>query len=236
MIGDQPSTIKEISRYKDRWQVLTKDGSGFSFNTSYTEGRPDPAVGDEIICHTYLGSRIRGVTLRGEPLFYKNDEELAQDQAELSRQIAADRMERFERDKDHLDEQFASLPWEFQRRIQWFRAHNESFRWEFEAYELSSCVDAVKIAEKFTTADEVRRFGKMSNERQREEIPDLYDGHSGNSWDFAIRLASLYVQNPLWVVAEHGALTPLVGCEDYGCMHPREDDVLASLEDDDGGT
>jgi hypothetical protein len=31
------------------------------------------------------------------------------------------------------------------------------------------------------------------------------------------------------VVAEHGAMTPLVGCEDYGCQHPREQDVLDAV-------
>lgn len=42
---------------------------------------------------------------------------------------------------------------------------------------------------------------------------------------FAVRLAYWYVTDPGAVVAEHGALTPLVGCGDYGCPHP---DLVAS--------
>jgi hypothetical protein len=79
------------------------------------------------------------------------------------------------------------------------------------------------------TAKGVQRFQKASYKRQRTLVPDLYDGHSGNSFGMACRLAFLYLTDPLLVIAEHGAMVPLTGCEDYGCAHPRPADVLEAV-------
>ena len=51
-------------------------------------------------------------------------------------------------------------------------------------------------------------------------MPGLDRGHSGNSFDFACRLANSYLSNPELVYLDHGALTILIGCEAYGCPHP----------------
>lgn len=45
------------------------------------------------------------------------------------------------------------------------------------------------------------------------------DGHSGNTFGMAMRLAWLYIEHPDFVAKEHGAMVPLVGCKDYGCTH-----------------
>lgn len=54
---------------------------------------------------------------------------------------------------------------------------------------------------------------------EREIIPALSGGHSGNSHGAMIRLAWWYLTKPENVEREHGALVPLVGCESYGCTH-----------------
>ena len=56
---------------------------------------------------------------------------------------------------------------------------------------------------------------------QKAFIPDLNEGHSGNSFGMSCRLAYNYLQDEEMVFFEHGALTPLVGCAEYGCAHPR---------------
>lgn len=54
---------------------------------------------------------------------------------------------------------------------------------------------------------------------EREIVPALSDGHSGNSHGMMLRLAWWYLTKPENVAREHGALVPLVGCDSYGCTH-----------------
>lgn len=227
---DKPQPITKVERSRGYWYIETK-GSGFGFETKHTKGKKPPAVGDEVICHTVQGSLIRGVTLRGELLYYKTDEELEADRLEGARKHREEREKEFKRNRKKLNEQYDALPPEFQRRVSWFRAHNADFRIEYEPYELSVCTDAVLIATTLKTEAKIKRFSKASYKKQQELVPGMFDGHSGNSFGMAVRLAHLYVQNPLWVIAEHGALTPLVGCVDYGCVHPRPTDVLDAVKE-----
>lgn len=222
--------IKEVSLYKGSFSVTLEGGTGFGFKAAYLEGRKPPQVGD--VCRLYggWGSRTRGVDLRGEPVFYKTPAELEIEHEKWKANRVVEQKRQFEKSRRKLDRQFAALPDVFQRRISWFRAWNPDFRWDLESYEMSVCVDAVKIAEAMKTPAGVRRFSKMSHKEQQEKVPDLYDGHSGNSFGAAVNLARLYLENPLYVIAQHGALTPLVGCEEYGCAHPRPDDVMAALQ------
>jgi len=67
--------------------------------------------------------------------------------------------------------------------------------------------------------DRIRDFHSLSWKEQKELIEGLSDGHSANTLGSAYRLAYWLAVNPDNVVLEHGALTPLVGCKDYGCTH-----------------
>src|SRR5439155_24841417 len=108
------------------------------------------------------------------------------------------------------------------------------WRWEHEAYEMSACTDAVKVAEAWNKAEGIDHgrddFSAWIHEVHPEDVGG-FEGHSGNSWDFACRLASCLIYDPAMVVLEHGALTPLVGCIDYGCPHPPPPDVMDRLEE-----
>lgn len=230
---DRPWTddvITEVTRTRSGYSIRA-GSSGFLLARKHLNGVKPPKVGDQIALYTVLGSTVRGIDLRGVPLFYKTQEELDAEHEEWCKRHEERQKKDFEKNRRKLDRQFASLPDVFQRRISWFRAWNPNFRWKHEAYELSACVDAVKIATAMKTPKGVESFRKMKYETQRAKVPDLYDGHSGNSFSVACRLAWLYLTNPILVVAEHGAMTPLTGCEEYGCMHPRPDDVIAAVKD-----
>lgn len=227
---EKPAKITKVYRRNNYWHIET-EGSGFGFDAKYTKGIPNPKVGDEIICHTINFSTVRGVTLRGQLLYMKTKEEIEQEVLERALQTDERKRKEFLRERKKLDNDYASLPIEFQRRISWFRAHNPDFRWDLEAYEMSVCVDAVKIAVARKTVKGVISFSKMSYEKQMETVPGLFEGHSGNSFSAAIMLARLYLENPLWVIAQHGALTPMLGCDKYGCAHPRPKDVMDAIEE-----
>jgi hypothetical protein len=170
------------------------------------------------------------VDLRGEPLFYRTQDEIDQEHEEWKRDFAKRKIRDFEKDKARLNREFARLPEVFQRRISWFRANLPNWRVEHEGYEMSACVDAVLIADTLRTPGAIRKFGKASHKKQRELVPGISEEHSGNSFGFAVKLAWLYSSEPLLVIAEHGAMTPLVGCKEYGCAHPRPADVEEAME------
>ena len=211
------------------FSLTLANSTGFGFKSSYLKGKRPPQVGDIARVYAKWGSTIRGVDLRGEPLFYKTQAELDAEHAEWVADHKERKRKRFKKDRRKLDRQFASLPDVFQRRISWFRAWNPDFRVDNESYEMMVCLDAVKIAQACGTEAKVRQFLEGSWAKQHELVPDLEEGHSGNSFGAAVNLARLYLHDPILVMAEHGALTPLVGCEEFGCAHPRPQDVLDAV-------
>lgn len=222
------SVIKKVERSRGFYDIVTEDSGGFFLKSKYVKGKP-PQVGDEITIHVYLGSSIRGVILRGKRLYYLTDKEIEAEREEWLAKREVRKQRDFRKARRSLDDSYDALPAVFQRRISWFRAHNPDFRVDNEAYEMSVCTDAVRIAETLKTPAKIRSFSKASYKRQRELVPDLYVGHSGNSFGCAVHLAHMYVTNPLLVIAEHGAMVPLTGCEEYGCAHPRPADVMAAI-------
>lgn len=51
---------------------------------------------------------------------------------------------------------------------------------------------------------------------RHRELTGLSDGHSGNTAGMALSLARLYIESPEYVSKMHGALSTLVGSEEYG--------------------
>lgn len=226
----EEGVITQVTPYSDGdgWSVSYGDHWGCGFRDAGLE----PKVGDLLTTFGQFGYSFHGQALNGEVVWYLTPEE---EQAEHERQVAeADqrRRDEFEQNKAKLDTAYAALPETFQQRIDKFRTTNPDFRAQFEGYEMSCCTDAVKLAaycsvnriatefegDEPTAAENVLAFQKLPWEEQKRA--GVSDGHSGNSFGFVVRLAYLWVTDPGMVVAEHGALTPLVGCEEYGCPHP----------------
>lgn len=216
-----------------RLTEVTENDHGFSLLASHSgfglsrEYGVTPEVGDAVTLYTHRGSMIRGLDLNGTPVFYKTHAELDEDHRHYVEAENRRRDEELEAQRDEREADFSALPEVFQRRIKWFRAHNPRFRQDFEPYEMSACLDAVRLAEwaasEADPGEAIREFQQATCESQREMVPQLaYDRHSDNSFGFAVRLAHHYVTEPENVYQEHGAMTPLVGCLDYGCVHPRD--------------
>lgn len=211
------SVLKDFSEEKDGYTITSSEGWSFYLPNKNVQ----PKIGQTIRCYGHgFGSVVRGMFLDGQKVFYRTVEEQEELHAQHSREIQAKKEQEFAQNKDEMDRQFAALPAVFQRRVQFFRDHcPKNFRVEFERYELFVCSQAVLFAEKFKTVDGIRAFAKASYESQREMLPELDDNHSGNTMGCAITLALHYVNNPENVFYEHGAMVPLVGCVEYGCLH-----------------
>ncbi len=171
-----------------------------------------------------FGYGVRGLDIDGRQVFYRTEEEDEQHHAESAQKHQDDKKREFEETgRAELDAQYEALPELFQRRIDKFRNTNPDFRWQYEGYEMFACTEAVKIATALKTLDAVQAWGKLDSAEQYEQVPELSHDHSGNTFGTACRLAQWYLcDEPEYVIKEHGALTPLVGCEAYGCPHDEE--------------
>jgi len=64
--------------------------------------------------------------------------------------------------------------------------------------------------------EEVKSFWDADWDKQMKLVPTINDGHSGNTFGCACKLAVLYLESPELVARIHGSLSPLVGSEAFG--------------------
>lgn len=209
-------TLTEVRDEGDSIQLTTDIGS---INAPKVAG-VEPKVGQIVRYYGRgFGYSVRGIFVDGKKLTYKTAEQEEADHRASVLQREKEQKEAFERERPLIDARVSALPEVFQKRLQRFRAGNPDFRWKFEGYELFTCEQAVLFAAACPTRDKLEEFRKMSWDDQLKAVPGMSDGHSGNTFGCAVRLAYWYVTKPENVVLEHGAMVPLVGCRDYGCTH-----------------
>lgn len=200
--------------------IITFDGGwcfgGVTRKMIEAAGADEPKVGDSFRIYGNPHRSVRGVMLNGVMLYYRTD--VAEAAKRHRDQLAEDAKKQAQADhnREAYDAERATMPEVFQRRLARFEKANPLWRRDFESYELSCCRDALLIAAALKTAEAVVGFSKMKWAEQQAAVPGLFDGHSGNSFGFSVRLAHDYLTDPERVVQEHGALCALVGCKDYG--------------------
>lgn len=227
----EEGAITALTEYDDSWSVTA---NGWTCGLSKARTTTTPKLGDIFTTYGQIGYAFHGQAINGQVMWYHT---IAEEEAEHQRQVVEreqQQRDQFETDRARLDAAYEALPETFRERIDKFRNHMPDWRWKFEAYEMMCCTDAVKIArycsiarlatefegDEPTAADNVQAFESLPYEEQKKAGID--EGHSGNSFGFAVRLAYWYVTDPGMVIVEHGALTALTGCVDYGCPHPAE--------------
>lgn len=231
---DQEYEDKRLTRTEDTgdsWQITSEDG--WSFSLPKVAGI-EPRVGS--IARYYgegIGRPVRGVDIDGHEVFYRTEAE----EQERHRQWVEDshrgKREKAEAERERTASRIAALPEALRRRIQKFSDTNPDFWWDFLPYELFCCEEAVKIERAMRDEVPDGSFKKALDEfhdlpyEEQKRFADLDDGHSGNTFGMACRLAYWLLTDPEMVVREHGALVPLVGCRDYGCPHPEVENASA---------
>lgn len=220
-------TIKEVREVAPeegkptRWELSMEDHLGFCFEDAEGVGIP-PAVGETIRCYGRgMGYPIRGVAIvdkDGNPRVYRYHTE-DESQKHREEMVAARKKEESDKFQENLSEftkAVMDLPPMFRARMERF-LQKPGWGAEFGNYELFSCREALKILEVCKTPDQIRAFHGMKWEEQKKMVPTLDDGHSGNTFGMACKLALIYVEKPEMLPLFHGALCPLVGCQNYGC-------------------
>jgi hypothetical protein len=202
---------------------LEYDGGGCCLMDEDNPLKIEPKEGDSLIVRCVGFSHIRGMDLNGVKVFYNSDEKIEQRRIE-SRKKAQEKKEReFKENKSDMDARYEALPPIFKERLDKFRANNEDFRVDYESYELFCCEQALVIAKSCETKEKIQEFGDMDWKEQKELVPDLADGHSGNTFGCSLQLAYQYLNNPENIVKMNGALAPLVGSKEYGDVPVEED-------------
>ena len=166
-----------------------------------------------------LGYPVRGLFVNGHRIWYRTQKQEDERHKKWVANEDRKKQNEFKKNKGKIDKEVAALPKVFQVRLKRFRSANKYFRWQYEPYELFVCKEAVKIAAALKTKETLQTWTKLNYVEQKRQVPNLDDGHSGNTFSSACRLAYLYLTSPDNVVKEHGALVPLVGCDSYGCTH-----------------
>ena len=207
----------------DRYSVLTNEGYSLLVGPSPLV----PVVGDRLRLYGRgFGYEVRGVVIEGVGTVRYESE------AELRDRYLRERAERDAVKQRALDEQRAErdlrvreLPPPLRARVERFQRARPTWRRDFEPYELFVCEEAAKLAEHFADVDvgdggavyRLNEWAQLGYAEQQQEVT-LSDGHSGNTFDHTVVLARLLLlEDDELVIKMHGALCPLVGCEEYGC-------------------
>lgn len=161
---------------------------------------------------------IRGRAINGEVIEYQTKEDFLEQMQRQQQEKNEKQQREYTDSKKELDSRIQKLPVEFQQRIHGFRERNENFGWKYETYELFCCEEALKIANHFNDPDKIRWWYRLPYQQQQAEFTGLSDEHSGNTFGASVTLAVLFLEEPELLPKMHGALCPLVGCEDYGCF------------------
>jgi hypothetical protein len=221
MKDQETVVVSEVSESEDYYSISTEQGTGFGFEKKYGVV---PKKGDTITLHTKNWSIIRGMDLNGVKVFYKTDADLDREHKEWCEKNQREKEERFEKEKASLDAKYEALPKVFKDRIDKFRANNPKFRVDFEGYEMFTCEQAVVIADALKTKEAIEEFKNLDWAEQKAKVPLLDEGHSGNTFGCACALAYWYLEQPENVTKMYGALAPLVGSEEYGCVPKTTDE------------
>jgi hypothetical protein len=217
----EESVIDAVREHLDGYE-LTHDG--WTLSCPKVEGLPAPRVGETLRSYGRgIGYTVRGIVVSGWVYRYLTEAEENERHAAQCREQEAKREQELVTNLAATDQRIAALPALFQERIAKFqRDGGHDFRRDYEGYELFCCEQAVAIADALHTGEAIVAFHAASWKEQKRLVPALSSDHSGNTFGTACLLARTYVERPEFVPKLHGALTPLVGCEAYGCKHPAE--------------
>lgn len=211
----QEGVIQKVTESEESYGIEVP-GGGFGLSKQYGAV---PKPGDQFKLYTH-GTLVRGLDLNGERVFYKDDFHLEAERLLYVAEHKAKQIRDFLKEREKHDRNYETLPEIFRKRVDRFReAGGAEWRWEFEPYEVFCCQQAVALARAMETKERLEAWHQLEPEAQKAQFPDLDDGHSGNTFGTMYRLAYWFLTEQDNVIHEHGALAPLVGCDEYGCRH-----------------
>lgn len=202
-------TVVKATPGDDGWTFIDwKDGD---YGGTISCGiRAAAKAGDTVRLYgsSLLGGSHHGAAVNGELAYWRTPWERFSERVKWLADYDRSKREDFERSKDVLDERVEALPAPLKARIERFRREDPKFRVDSEAYEMAAVGDAPKIARALAaeqgwqldenlraTAPEpqieaaVKAFHAADYAEQKRRVPDLDEGHSGNTFGAAVSIA-----------------------------------------------
>jgi hypothetical protein len=215
----------EPSGERPGWLLDFEEGSSIWCPAALCQQAPVPGETARLYGEGF-GYVVRGVAIDGRVYRYQTEEEQEAEHAAHVDEEKTKRQALLEREMPDRDRRRAALPEPFRLRLEGFIAARPNWRRDCESYELFCCEEAALIAAHFAgrenAAEQIDRFRAASTEDEKAELPGLrYAEHSGNTWGCSSVLAQAYLVSPELVPRVHGALCPLIGCQEYGCYAAR---------------
>lgn len=146
--------IKEVKRRDGDddgdggYSISTEESTGFFLTDERNKQGIEPMVGDDLSLWTINFSYITGVYLNRIKVFHLTADERNQEDYESAIARNRQKAREFHEKRDEVDADYEALPEVFQRRIDKYRENNPTFRTQYEGYEMSCLIDAVKVAER----------------------------------------------------------------------------------------
>lgn len=211
--------LEEVIDCGDNWD-LKVDGGSYLCVTKIKGFVPEKGMWAKFYGKGF-GYSVRGVVIDGKVFYYRTPEETERDHKAYCKKQDREKAKYLKKNLKKMDAEYDTLPDVFKQRIDKFRKANPNFRRDYESYEMFTIKEAIKIAKAIKDPDKIKEFYDMPFEEQ-VKIAGIDEGHSGNTFGCACNLAMWYLKQPETVVKLHGALTPLVGCKEYGCSHEQK--------------
>ncbi len=204
------------------WSLTFEDGFGLYCPGDACPHPPEPGETARLYGRGF-GYTVRGLVIAGRVYYYRTEAGEAARHAAWVEAEHAQRETELDQTRADRDRRRAALPPPLRERIEGFAAARPNWRRDHEGYELFVCEEAAKLAAFFSgDVAGLRAFWSASLEDKKARCPDLaYAEHSGNTWGAACMLAGVLLEHPERAPQVHGALCPLVGCQEYGCFAAR---------------
>jgi len=214
----EETKVAEVRTEPKGFDVKRDDGWNLFVPSDLCQVEPKP--GETMRCYGRgIGYTVRGIAINGRVYRYRTPAEAEQDHRDMVAKHDRERRNNYEAKRAELDMQVAALPEPFRLRIERFRdLGGNEWRYQHEPYELFCCEQAIAFAEACPTTEALKEFAGLPHDEQRSRVPKMSDGHSGNTFVASVQLAGCLLENTELVPKIHGALCPLVGCEEYGCF------------------
>jgi hypothetical protein len=180
---------------------ITFDG-GWSTSCPLPFNEIPPKVGDTVRQYHLLengknniGYPHRGIAINGVIAFYIHPQLYNVKHENWVEDWRRDKETRFEKNRLEYDKRVEALPELFRDRIYFFENKNgkDEFWIEDGGYELFIYEQAVVFAETLGSIEAIEEFHELSYEEQMKRVPQMADGHSGNTFGGAIGFAKWYL-------------------------------------------
>lgn len=108
-----------------------------------------PEVGDAIITYMTNASMIQGIIIEGTVIRYRTKEEVAEAHEQWRKNLRLERLERYIKEKDAMQERVAALPKPLRERMERFGEEGGIDFWiEDAGYEMYACAGAAALLRK----------------------------------------------------------------------------------------